>query len=489
MSKKIISLLLSVVLLLGLCACGNGAESSQPSTVAPSSLNELLFPQTDLDATAISTEHFSLSKGEMVYLFANSLTTFINRYYDYISYIGLDPTKSFKEQTSIYGQSWFDFFLEDATAFAEDYLLFCEAAYALGLTVDEEAEAAIEADKKMLEEEAAAYGWSLDTYLTQIYSTNLEWKYVESADRIRYLAQKAYTQLLMEHSFTEEEIEAEFQKNAKLYTLVDLYAVDFGDGENIPDKVIARAREALAAVTTYEDFYNAVKEFLLAARTTTALEDAGGLDKYAEKYMSEALLTGQSYQNNELYNWAFGEEAKEGSVYLIENSSTNAPAAYFLLKSPYRDETVTIDVRHILFMLQAYGGKYETIEAAHAAAETVLQQWISEGKDPDRFIELCAQYSEDGNASSGGLYTDVPQGQMVPTFNDWCFDESRQPGDYGIVDTDFGAHIMYFEGSHVAWAQNAENTLFDELYQKIRSEQEALTPIQKNEEVLKSINW
>ena len=490
MIKRIISLIVAVLLLLGLCACGNSDGSTQPSTVAPSTTAEILFPQTDLDAVAISTEHFTLRKGEMVYLFANSLTTFINRYYDYIAYIGLDPTKSFKEQQSMYsGETWFDYFLADATAYAEDYLLFCEVGYALGHTFDEEGQAMIDEDKKMLEEDAAAYGWTLDTYLSQIYSTNLEWKYVESADKIRYLAQKAYKELLSDHTFTEEEIEAEFQKNAKLYSLVDIYAVDFGDGENIPDEVLENARTALAAVSSYEDFYKAVKDFLLATRSTQTLEDAGGLDKYAQKYMLESLLTGQSWQNNELYNWAFDEGTKEGSVLTIENTSTQAPAAYYLLHSPYRDESVSVDVRHILFLLKEYDGKHETAEAAHTAAETVMQQWISEGKSQSRYIELCAQYSEDGNAGSGGLYTDVAPGDMVQAFNDWCFDASRKTGDYGIVDTQYGSHFMYFEDRHVAWHQNAENALFDELYYKIRSDQEAQTPLQKNEEVLKSINW
>ena len=35
---------------------------------------------------------------------------------------------------------------------------------------------------------------------------------------------------------------------------------------------------------------------------------------------------------------------------------------------------------------------------------------------------------------------------MVDTFNDWCFDESRKPGDHGIVETTYGYHIMYFVG-------------------------------------------
>ena len=35
---------------------------------------------------------------------------------------------------------------------------------------------------------------------------------------------------------------------------------------------------------------------------------------------------------------------------------------------------------------------------------------------------------------------------MVDTFNDWCFDASRQPGDTGIVKTTYGYHVMYFVG-------------------------------------------
>jgi hypothetical protein len=35
---------------------------------------------------------------------------------------------------------------------------------------------------------------------------------------------------------------------------------------------------------------------------------------------------------------------------------------------------------------------------------------------------------------------------MVAPFEDWCYDESRKAGDYGIVETDFGYHIMFFVG-------------------------------------------
>ena len=87
-------------------------------------------------------------------------------------------------------------------------------------------------------------------------------------------------------------------------------------------------------------------------------------------------------------------------------------------------------------------------------------------------IDLCivnGENSADGNAAEGGIYTEVYQGQMVPTFNDWCFDASRQPGDSGIVETDYGYHIMYFVGQSTPYwkvqvRDNLTNTEMNEWY-------------------------
>ena len=35
---------------------------------------------------------------------------------------------------------------------------------------------------------------------------------------------------------------------------------------------------------------------------------------------------------------------------------------------------------------------------------------------------------------------------MVKAFEDWCFDEARTAGDTGIVQTEYGFHVMYFVG-------------------------------------------
>lgn len=111
------------------------------------------------------------------------------------------------------------------------------------------------------------------------------------------------------------------------------------------------------------------------------------------------------------------------------------------------DQT-NVNVRHILIMPEKSDGASESTDEQWDAAKTKAEELLAEyEKNPteENFSDLATKNSTDpGSASNGGLYEDVYPGQMVQTFNDWCFDESRQPGDTGIVKTEYGYHIMYF---------------------------------------------
>lgn len=135
-----------------------------------------------------------------------------------------------------------------------------------------------------------------------------------------------------------------------------------------------------------------------------------------------------------------------------------------------------IDIRHILIVPaeQDENGEYtdQAWQAAQQQAEELLQQWQSGEASEDSFAELAVSNSADGSASSGGLITDVYPGQMVDEFNDWCFDETRQVGDFGIVKTQFGYHLMYLSaiGDEIHWYTVAENDYLNELSATIEDE-------------------
>ena len=102
---------------------------------------------------------------------------------------------------------------------------------------------------------------------------------------------------------------------------------------------------------------------------------------------------------------------------------------------------------------------------AKAIAEDLLAEWQNGEATEESFAELAMRESTDGSKYDGGLYTKVIQGDMVDAFNDWCFDPSRQPGDTGIVETQYGYHVMYFVGEDIpAWQVAVSDTLANEDY-------------------------
>ncbi len=118
-----------------------------------------------------------------------------------------------------------------------------------------------------------------------------------------------------------------------------------------------------------------------------------------------------------------------------------------------KDYFTRVDVRHILIMpeggTKSDDGKTVVYsdaewEACRQKAQAVYDMYLNGERTEESFSDLAKEHSEDGNADEGGIYTDVTKDYMVEEFDAWIFDESRQPGDTGLVKTQYGYHVMYF---------------------------------------------
>lgn len=153
-----------------------------------------------------------------------------------------------------------------------------------------------------------------------------------------------------------------------------------------------------------------------------------------------------------------------------------------------KDSGKYVDVRHIL--ITPVGGKTEgdtTIyseaewEACRASAQALLDRWLGEGGSEESFAQLAKTNSQDpGSASNGGLYTQVTKGKMVEAFDNWIFDESRQKGNYGLVKTEFGYHIMYFVSSEDIWVSQVRDQMLTEHMELFISQIKERLPMQVN---------
>jgi hypothetical protein len=141
---------------------------------------------------------------------------------------------------------------------------------------------------------------------------------------------------------------------------------------------------------------------------------------------------------------------KEIEDYFTENQKTLEGSGI------KKDAGKYMDVRHILIKPKSAEGKTTFTQAewdaCQASAQAILDQWLAGEATEETFGELANKHSEDpGSNKKGGLYTQVAKGDMVSAFDAWLFDQSRKVGDYGLVKTEFGYHIMYFAGSEDIW--------------------------------------
>ena len=145
-----------------------------------------------------------------------------------------------------------------------------------------------------------------------------------------------------------------------------------------------------------------------------------------------------------------------------------------------------VDVRHVLKLIEKYGQQdtankntepnygytQEAWDACLAEAQKLLDEWLAGEHTEESFGEMANKYSDDqdGKVTNGGIYEDVVKGKMVKPFEDWIFDESRQVGDYGLVKTQYGYHIMYFVGGEDIWYAEAKAALIGEMAQNMVTE-------------------
>ena len=153
----------------------------------------------------------------------------------------------------------------------------------------------------------------------------------------------------------------------------------------------------------------------------------------------------------------------------LENFYT-ANESLFVENGIDKESGPLVNVRHILVCPEGGTPVEDTYEvlytdeewaACYTKAEALLNQWKEGEATEESFAEMANTHSEDGGSNTnGGLYTGITkQTSFVENFLNWCVDESRQVGDTGIVQSEYGYHIMYCAYTQPQWLYYA-NTYF-----------------------------
>ncbi len=267
------------------------------------------------------------------------------------------------------------------------------------------------------------------------------------------------------------------------------------DTQEVTDETMAAAKKKA------ESFVAELKNGAKFTDVASDFEKAAGSESYAEMKTDDTLtlLEDTTYSDlsysaadEDFLDWAMSEKTEKGETYIVENEGEGYTVYAMVEPVHHVPDEMTYDVRHILIKFpeeaeeteetedaaEGEDAAEETTEAAeeekeevevellnpadydvnvdidvdlaatkdkalYKEAQDILASYLAGDKTEEAFAELAKQHSADGNAADGGIYEDVPQGQMVAEFEGWALAEDRKAGDVGIVETTYGYHIMY----------------------------------------------
>ena len=394
--------------------------------------------------------------------------------YYYQTSMGYDTSLAPDEQTQTTKDNdgneitWAEKLHNDTIELIQLHKAYYNEALKRGLELDEADKAYIDQQIEDLREEAEGAGstgtddqpkvkYSLNAYLRKVYGGSINERFLRKQLKIQLLAQKYLTERTAEiaDGYKQADIDAAYKEDTSKYDFVTFRAYTFKTTEltaeenETDEQLKARQEKADAEVKkNANDFYGAVKnEATFTAKAKELNKDTENYD--VDKDTLYSMLKDSVSQNfsEDAAKWLFESSTKVGTTKLFSDEENGKYIVVLAVKAPHQEQTVT--ARHILFSTQDQNTgsdlSDEEIAEKKNQAEDILKQFNEGNKTEESFAALAVKYTEDsGSSANGGLYENIYPGQMVAEFNDWCFDESRQPGDVEMVKTDYGYHIIYF---------------------------------------------
>jgi len=446
------------------------------------------------NTTAVTIGDHEVSNAELNFYFVDAVNNFYSNYGSYAAMFGLDVTKPLDEQViSEETGTWADDFLNSAIENAKAVYALNDAAEAAGFTLSEAELANIDMTINNLNTYATLYGYTKgEDYMKAMYGNGATEESLRRYITMNTLA-GAYQNYYAENLVYEDaDLRAAEAENYDLYS-----AFSYNSYYLATSKFLEGGTTNEDGTTTYSDeekeAARAAAETtanVLAENTTAADLDAAiaalPINAETENAASTAYVN-NSYTNinSVISEWVTDDARSAGDVTVIPSTSTSTDAEgketttvngyYVVLFNGSDDNNFPLaNIRHILVSFE--GGTTnsstgatvysdEEKAAAKAKAEEIFEAWKSGEANEDSFAALATEKTTDpGSAANGGLYEDVYPGQMVTAFNDWCFAEGRKAGDTGIVETEYGYHIMFYSGDSETLYRDfmIKNTLINE---------------------------
>ena len=376
----------------------------------------------------------------------HKLTPAMMNYFYVTAYSNLQSTMQFDTETPLdeqeaYGQNLGEYVMDYTVDSASSIYAMYDEALANGFELTEEDQASIDSEMQMLDLYAQMYGFSDGSaMLVSQYGVGSTKESYREYLTITHTTTAYATQIQEGFAYTQDDLDAYYEENKDSFNSatfrqfsVTPEVIGLADDPDALEACENSAKNiAEAGEVSEEAFLEAIVSALPEAEAasydaeTTTLRESVAFASLADAYKE----------------WLSDESRQEGDTTYVENGEVGYIALYFISHDDYDFQMP--NVRHILISASDTSDEAAMADAK-VEAESILETYLAGEQTEDAFAALAQEHSAD-NAEDGGLYENITPGSMVEAFDAWCYDEARQVGDTGIVETEYGYHIMYFSG-------------------------------------------
>ncbi len=449
--------------------------------------------------TALTVKDHKLSVVDMDYFYHQAINSYIadeeylaelyaknNMEYEATYDPSVDPREQYVPGDET--QTFHDYFKEQAKTNAAQICALYDAAKAANYTLSEDAQSQLDTARTSLDQQVRQYSYgSRDAFLKAYYGRNMTEDIYFHNVEMATLAYDYQTHVTGEmKDYSDEELKAYYDANPGTLDSYDYDYVYFdgtvaattdaeGNTVEATDEQKTAAmdeaeKKADALLTAVADAKNATPAegeepatfaSVATAQGTTASVRTGVMGaNFASEPYSE-WLTDAARQDGDTDKF----EVEDAGWYVVQfhkrylDNDPTVNARHILLSTAMEDDPATEDVNEA-----QQEPTEERIAEVKAQAQAILDEFNAGEKTAEAFGALAEEHSADGRdaegnlGAAGGLYEKIKKGDMVKPFEDWCFDAARKEGDTGLVQTDYGWHVMYFQGSNrPAWMDAADS--------------------------------
>lgn len=445
------------------------------------------------NTVALESENYEVSGAMITYLFNSVYQNYVSQMSSYLSMMGLDTSKDLKSQTTSGGGTWYDYFLSQARASAEQMLVLCESAKADGFEVEglkDEIDEAVDSMKAV----AAQYNVTFDYYLKAVYGSSVNEKVLRKCLEMSEIASHYSQHMTEQYSFTEADWDKYYEDNKNSFLKVDWMAYTFtAEIETLGED--ATEEEKTAAEAKQHEEYENLK---VIADELKATADADSFTAYVENYLRNVKYAGideetlaedkididsivkglkksgntNSNAESELNKWAFDDERGACDTYSETDDEKHTVTVYMILPAEnaedlgfackYRDAYNLKNYRYIPMLASEFK---DSMDDAKAAAEAAFEEY-KENATEDNFAALADKDKYGDGLYEGGLRENADKGSISDEVDEWLYDAQRKAGDCEIIAVgDKGYYIVYYVGDgDVKWQLNADTSLTNDKY-------------------------